>query len=233
MNFRNIITSAHGTLVAGIIVLAAASPAQAASISWGAATRITGDTDVSTNGVLVVAHNLNGAATTLNTVPFASINIPGNFADTSSTTPPFTGLSSAYQELLGTAYSSSLDFTVYFLGLLTVGQLYEFQVWSNNSADKFHYGVTVGDSASFSNSVFLSAGSGDLDDYLLGQYVIGTFTADTTSQAIYFRPDEVANINGFQLRAIDAAVPEPDAMLMFCAGLAGLAATRLGRKKAK
>lgn len=231
MNFRNIITSAHGTLVAGVIVLAAISTAQAAPISWGAATRITGDTDVSTNGVLVTARNLNGAATTVNTVSFETLNF-GSVTDTSSGTAPFTGLSAAYQELLGTAFSSSLDFELGILGL-TVGQLYEFQVWSNNSADEFHYGVKVGDSASFSNSVLLSSGSGPLDNYLLGQYVIGTFTADATSQAIYFRPDEVANVNGFQLRATNAAVPEPDAILIFGAGLAGLAATRLGRKKAK
>ncbi len=231
MNFRNIITSAHGTLVAGIIALAAVSPAQAAPISWGAATNITGDTDVSTNGVLVAAYNINGADTTVNTVSFETLNV-GSVTDTSSGTAPFTGLSAAYQDLLGTAFSSSSDFELGIVGL-TVGQLYEFQVWSNNSADEFHYGVKVGDSASFSNSVLLSSGSGPLDNYLLGQYVIGTFTADVDSQTIYFSPDEVANVNGFQLRAIYAAVPEPDAILIFGTGLTGLAVSRFRRRKPK
>src|SRR5512139_2740954 len=58
--------------VATLAILAATSPVQAASITWNSPVTISGDNDVSTNGTLVAAHNLNGATgnATVNTVPF-------------------------------------------------------------------------------------------------------------------------------------------------------------------
>ena len=117
------------------------------------------------------------------------------------------------------------------MGGLAVGQMYEFQVWSNNSADNFHYGVNVHDDAM--NSVLLSAGLGDvtpIPNYRLGQFVIGTFVADSNSQRVLFDPDEVTFVNGFQLRAIGAAsVPEPSSIAVF--GLAASVVTCFGWRR--
>ena len=53
------------------LVLARPQAASAASITWGAATTISGDTDVSTSGTLVYAYNDQNAAATVFTVAAA------------------------------------------------------------------------------------------------------------------------------------------------------------------
>jgi hypothetical protein len=252
VKLQNINKPACGTFLAAVILLAASGTAQAAPISWGSATSISGDADVSTIGTLVGAFNFNSAATTVNSVPFQEFDAEvlglgsgsftvGNFtlasnffvaaANTSSATAPFTALSASYQALLAKSATATGDLTLTLAGL-TVGQQYNFQVWSNNSADYPHFGVTAKDTG-LTNSVFLSSGSGLVNNYTLGNYVIGTFIADSASQQVLFSPDEVAHVNGFQLRAITASnpIPEPASILIFGTGLAVLTASRLSRKK--
>ena len=198
-----------------------------APISWNAATNIVNDADVSTHGTLVAAVNFDGPVTTVNGVTFQPIKT-GFGAVTSSGIPPFTGLSVVYRALLGTGLQTSSNVTITFNGL-TIGQHYEFQVWSNNSDDSFGYGVFVSDFP-VTDTVQLDAGG-----MTLGQYVIGTFTADSASQQFLFEPDEVLTINGFQLRAIDgvnAEVPEPASLVLWSLlSMAGLTACR-HRKRA-
>ncbi len=233
-------------LLASVVLALVACPATASPITWGAATGIGGDSDVSTNGTLVAAFNFNGAGTAVNAVLFQPFAVPGgagshtvgnytissNFfgfnPDTSSPNPPFSTLSAAYQGLLGTAAPAIANSTLT-LGGLTVGQQYEIQVWSHNSADEFGYGVEVGDDG-FANSVFLDAGGAGF----LGQYVIGTFTADAASQLVQFSPSEVSNVNGFQLRLLGdepppPAVPEPASLAVFGLAVVGAAAVRRRR----
>jgi hypothetical protein len=172
----------HGS---GIAVLAAAAsltlaagPVVAATISWGEAMNISGDTDVDTTGTLVRAFSLNGAGTMVNTVSFEAFTAPSQFLDPATTTAtvgnftlsgdyfygsdnitsanaPFTTLSSVYQSLLGSAAITIADATLV-MGGLTVGQSYEFEVWANDSAETFEggYGLSVssGDSAVFLQS---------------------------------------------------------------------------------
>lgn len=228
-----------------VLCLTATSFATANPIAWGTVTGISGDTDVSTHGTLVAAFNFNGAATTVNGVSFqpfpalgpgpnsftvGNYNLAsgffGAFADSSSATPPFSSLSSAYQSLLGTV-APSIDNMTLTLNGLVVGQLYEIQFWSNNSADKFGFGVFVSDVSAVADHVFLRAGGSSS----LGSYVIGTFTADTTSKQINLGPDEVAYVNGFQLRALNvtqAEVPEPASVIIWSLlmSIAGLAMRR-------
>lgn len=232
-------------LPAAVALVLTAAKLPSAMVTWGPAFDIADDSDVSLNGTLVTAHHFNGApaAVPVNTVafqPFAANTFgSGSFTvgahtlastfftgagNTGSAQPPFTDLSEPYQAMLRSSVSSIADMYLT-LGGLTVGQKYEFQTWANNSSDAFHYGVTVGDA--LGNEVFLSAGSGSgtPDDPLqLGQYALGTFTADASTQMIVFAPDEVANINGFQLRQLDTiVVPEPGTFLMGGVALGALA----------
>ena len=126
------------------------------------------------------------------------------FGPTSGTHPPFTNLSAAYQDFLRSGdFNSTTDTSITLtLTNLTIGTNYLFQVWTNDSLDQFP-GSTL--TATSGNAVLLDQNTTDSDGGL-GQYVIGTFTADSTSQAITFTPSGGApNTSGFQLRV----VPEP------------------------
>lgn len=179
---------------------------QAASISWGFATNIATALDVSTNGELVEAYNLGGSMNatnqTINGVFFigTSTLLSSNFSgdrfsgDTGDT---------AYNEML-----SSFDFgggtgTVMLSiggGLLTIGTLYEAQVWYVDSSNLNRI-TPIGDGNG--NQVALSA---------VGQYAIGTFTADDTSQVLTLQSPGFGNAHftAYQLRE---AVSIPTATL--------------------
>lgn len=246
MNIRTIPSSGCGRWLAALLILAAAASAQAAPITWGVPVDITADADVSTNGTLVAAFNFNGPATTVNGVtfqPFAAAG-SGSFtvgdytlangffvgnANTGSASPPFANVSASYQALLGSAASAISNSTLT-LGGLTVGQKYEFQAWANNSNGEFGYGLGLSDDP-FGNSVFLDARVGG-DPGFLGQHVIGTFTADASTQLIILSPSEVSYINGFQLRAVapeEVAVPEPASLALFGIGAAVICGWRRRR----
>ena len=71
----------------------------------------------------------------------------------------------------------------------------------------------VGDGSG--NSVPLSGGSGSdnpadgFGPVVLGQYVVGTFTAGAATQQVVFGVDEISYAKGFQLGALDS-VPVPE-----------------------
>src|SRR6185295_15573982 len=130
----------------------AASTTQAAVITWGAATGISGDTNVSTNGTLVNAVNVgpSGTAnTTINGVLFNGLFLTGNNVSSgnfnfqiatsfssntiTSVNAPYSALSASYRAMLSTlAGDFATPFTLTMSGL-TVGNTYEFQFWSNDS----------------------------------------------------------------------------------------------------
>jgi hypothetical protein len=117
------------------------------------------------------------------------------------------------------------------LNNLTIGQDYQLQVWANdsrlnnlgqNNPDLF---VTFTDdttSVDAQNNVNNILGG-------IGQYVIGTFTADAASQVFTYTGGNApgvdidttsctAILNAYQLRV----VPEPSAMALAALGIAGL-----------
>lgn len=95
---------------------------------------------------------------------------------------------------------------------LTIGQQYLIQFWvsdpRNTGADRFQ-SISGSEPLSFPGN-----GSG------MGQFVIGRFTADTTSQQFVLSATHTAQINLLQVRV----VPEPGTLTMLTCGLLGSAA---------
>ncbi len=236
---RSLLTGTAAILLA----LTLEGTAHAAMMTWGTAQAISGDSDVSTNGTLVRAFNFgNGsvAATTVNGTLFEAFGFTvglttktvGDFtldlstgfsptgSATSDTVAPFTGLSASYQTLLGQTVKDSLGSMSLTMAGLTVGKTYEFEWWANRSQASANPSATE---AIAGASVTLTANPGT-NASVLGQFAIGTFVADTTSQVVDFAGffDE-AMTNGFQLRDI-TAVPEPGTGIfgLACLGLAAL-----------
>ena len=216
----------------------------AATISWGAPTNISGDGDVSTSGTLLGAFNVGGPATTVNGVNFqafgvgAASNTVGNFNLSSSsaigansfTTPltPFSNLSASYRSLLSTGANSGRLLTLT-LNNLTVGQTYLFETWVNDSRSHIPPGFTFDVDVSSGSLVTLDPNTTIVEGGL-GQYVLGTFTANAVSQQVTYDNSEIGGgINAFQLRLVPPpAIPEPGAALF---GLALLGATGFTRRR--
>lgn len=232
-----------------LLVLAAARPAPAATITWGLAQSITGDANVSTSGALVGALNLGStgvANTTVNGVTFNALAFSGNNVSSGNfqfTIPtsfqsgnflgnpnaPFSTLSAPYQALLESGMGEFTTPITLTLSGLTAGRQYQFQWWSN-----FSDGGSSSTTAAAGNSVTLNYNpSGSAGG--VGQFALGSFTADAATQVITFGSNGSSVINAVQLRDLDAgggpAVPLPAAVF---AGLAlatqfGLFTRRLRR----
>jgi hypothetical protein len=225
--------------------------AQAADITWGSLATISGDSNVSTAGALVAAYNIGDpsvTSTTINGVPFAAFSIVDGGTSTTHgsltvmgfgdepmnsaaslgfASPPFSNLSANYQAMLGTGVTKSSN-TFHFLDMellnLTVGQSYTLQLWTNNS------NATTGSASVWDDSgndvQAIDVNTTDANGGV-GQYVLGTFTADATSEFFHVHgepfPSGNALLNGLQLRT--AAVPEPGTLgllpcvtMLFAAG---------------
>ena len=232
-----------GILAASILGFTAIA-SHAAVVTWGAATNISGNSDVSTAGTFVGALNFGGstvANTTVNGVTFTGLNLTGATNVTSgiftftSATPasasdavgsanaPFSSLSAPYRALLSSRVSSFGTFTLSMSGLAT-GATYQFEWWSNDSTGPISgpTTATAGNSVAIARNTNIGAPGG------IGQFALGTFVADATgTQAIDFGTQGPSNVNGVQLRqfAPATAVPEPGSAL---AGLLALGACASG-----
>lgn len=229
--------SASRWLVAALVAMAWAGDARAGLITWGTAQQITGDADVSTNGVSDRAYLFAGASgptATINGVTFSEFSDQATDTTTftgsangafGSSNPPYSSLSTEYKSVLANGFFNLVTGTDATLTLnnLTVGTPYEIQVWVNDSRG-FDRSETVSGSPTLVFNTTLSDGG-------LGQFVIGTFVADASSQLLTFSPatdSSVAQINGLQLRSI-AAVPEPSSLVILGSGGLGLLA--YGRRR--
>lgn len=218
------------------------SGAQASTITWGAATAISGSADVSTAGTLDRAFNFGDvgiAGTNVNGVtfnPFAGDNVSPSITVGNTTVSAIGGnsvvqgntgafgvpayqfatLPSAYQNLLNSGvYDGHGDLQLTLNGL-TAGNTYLLQLFVNDSRQGYQArseAVTDGP-----NTVILNYNTGNIDGGL-GQFVTGTFVADSTSKTIsliglstdpfYYN---TAQLDGLQLRVTDtaaAAAPLP------------------------
>ncbi|MDD5675261.1 MAG: hypothetical protein PHC61_13915, partial [Chitinivibrionales bacterium] len=195
------------------ILLFTSGAVTAASITWGSATNISADADISTAGTAVYAYTW-GSIQTVNTVTFAATtatsgDVGGNLTldsfgsrDYKSNNHfgmgygAFASLSTQYQEILwGAVFNSSTGTKTVTLKNLTSGNNYQVQVWVNNSYyDNSTMTVTAGNSVTLTKNVGGGAG--------VGQYAIGTFTADATTQVLSFYGNSGSSGVGPQLNAI-------------------------------
>ena len=236
---------------AAALILAATTPsawawAEGSVITWGSPTNISGDTNVSTDGTLVGAFNMNGPDVTVNGVTFASFTFPfmattatnGAFTFTESpghmlaasglgsTSAPFSNLSSSYQTLLSTAVTTDDNNTLTLtISGLTVGHQYEFEFFLNGSnsagTDNFRTTASAPNLVSLDDNTTNAIGG-------TGQYVIGTFNCGSVNEIITFTgtdSTQAPTINAFELRDI-TAVPEPTTFALLGLGTAIVALRR-------
>ena len=205
------------------MLVAVVLPSTAAPITWGIPVAVSTGTgnsaDVSTNGTLVEAYN--GAVTsyaggnkTVNGVTFiATTNLlPSNASSIIDFSIGTNGGDANYDAILSTADYGGGDSTTITIGdgdgnssvtgpgLLEIGKPYEIQVWFVDDRPTTNARVMGYASSSSGSKV-------NVND----QYVIGTFTADATTQALFL--DTVssaagdsfgnAHLTAYQIRAIN------------------------------
>jgi hypothetical protein len=244
-------------LLATVVLVGTAIASHAAIITWGAATNISGDSDVITAGTLLGAFSLGDtgiADTTVNGVPFEALLLTGSSVTSGnfrlavdgpalfyasntlgSGSAPFTTLSPSYQALLSSGGGRFRVPIFLTMSGLSVNTIYQFQWWSNRSHDFFNTGAQNRTTASApGNNVTLNANP-SLTEGALGQYGLGTFIADSTSQVIAFSAADNSTINGFQLRLIGAVgVPDSGTTLgLLALSLGVLAIPRLAARKTR
>ncbi len=202
------------SLVAAAVALAMLpSGGSAAGITWGTPKTISVDTDVSTNGVPLYAYDESNAGAVVNTVSFnagnsttalgANVSISGisggTYGGFGASGSPWSGLSSSYQTVLaGAAYGGTGAGTIT-LNNLVVGHNYVVQVWVDDSRT---YGAGRNETNSSYNTVVMNYNSTGAQGGV-GQYTIGTFTANATNQAFTLQANSNAGstqINAIQVR---------------------------------
>ncbi len=224
-------TKTNRSLVLAILALVClATPAPAAVITWGTVDGTDAIVDISDNGTLVNAYNAGGGGDKLvNGTTFAAANSdPLGSAITgflSGTVAGFTSADPIYTLISAVSYGGGAGVTTVPLQNLEAGKQYEVQIFfaDRRAASKMQdYGD--GEGGGLGNSVRLQGGT-DIGDFM-GQNVIGTFTADSTTQSLTMDPPVVGNshINAYQVRE----VPEPATMSLLALG--GIAMLRRRKK---
>ncbi len=199
----------------------------AASIHWHSFGNPIADSDISLNGVGFRALKLGGVDTTVNGVTFIGVPNGGSFGgfvavdtmDTTTSVAAWDALSPSYQQLLETGGRFTIPTTLV-LDLLTVGIQYEIQLWSHNSGlQGGNWGFQLFDgvqSEDNPNRVFVPS----LALNGVGSFVVGSFTATSTEQALLVYPVlfptpptggyDQAVINAIQLREIGGTTDIPE-----------------------
>jgi len=219
--------TAWAAVLGTALSLALCGAAHAAPIVWNAATNISGDSDVSTDGTLVNAVNLGAAgvaATTVNGVLFNPLLMTGTsvlsgnftfaipigfsaFNGAGAPNPPFSILSAPYKALLSTiAGDFTTPFTLTMSGF-TLGDSYEVELWSNNLNGFLNQqlALTSGNALVLNSNLSNVVGG-------LGQFGIGMFTADAASEVITFSTGGRSFLSGVELRSVP--VPEPASLAL-------------------
>jgi hypothetical protein len=168
----------------------------------------------------------NGGPALSGGVTFATSGAGGVFeSNTGGASPnaPFSNLPAGYQTILSSYTVPLFGPVTLTMSGLTLGGQYQFEFWSNNSNDMFSYGIT----AAAGNSVTLASNNGHANGGL-GEWVLGSFTADAATQSISFVGDgDGGFLNAFQLRQAAAGVPDAGATLMLLGlSLGGIAVLR-------
>jgi hypothetical protein len=220
----------------GFCLLWAGVTGQAATITWGAATTIATTNDAYLGGTTKYAYvwttsgqsfdngevSFTPTTTTNGTTADGNLTVAG-FTSRGATTfssfsTPFLNLQANYKnDLSGAAFETAGAICTLTLNNLSVGTNYALQVWIGDprgSAGNTNRYATI---ASGANSVDLLYNTTEVAGGL-GQYVVGTFTADATSQSFTIQGKVISGqtgtansqINCFQLRdlsPVPAATP--------------------------
>ena len=208
-------TIAGGQGASDTLSLDSTSSSITTPITWGTATTIAGDSDVSTTGTFKYAYHWNTGDQTVNGVTFTGTtsytagggdvdlsNFYANHPDFTSTSAPFVNLTTAYKATLsGSPYNQGATVTVT-LKNLTIGNSYAVQVWMED-ARTAGSGRTATLTSSGGNSVVLDYNSTDADGGV-GQYSIGTFTAYSATQNFTIAAAGSAQLNALQVRDLAA-----------------------------
>ena len=203
------------TLLAALVFASAAmTGASAATITWGSATTITNNaSDVSTTGTTFAGYlGIDSVDTvTLNGVVFTG-QIPG-MTRTDSSTRFSQGTTGDYADLLMDSASPPGGSGTINLTGLAIGQAYEVQIWSTDQN-----GIGTPNKVTTVNG---GGGTVELQQEAFaggpGQFAIGTFTADATTQDL-----AISSTRGWpQISALQVrVVPEPWSLALL--GLGGL-----------
>ena len=212
-----ILFQASAFSVFAVALLVFATGARAATITWVIASNISADTDIATSGTLKYAYTW-GAAATVNGVAFtqttsgtaAGTDVTlGSFGTRNGTTfgsagSPYNSLSSSYQGIIqGGAYGGTAAGTVT-LNNLVSGHNYTVQIWvqdgrvgTGGAATRYETITGTGTPTLY----YYAGGTSSSPAGGLGQYAVGTFTADATTQAITITPGGGSSA-GLQINAI-------------------------------
>lgn len=241
MTMRNSLAAAIAAAITAVFLSIAIQPAKAAVVNWGSPVTISGSSDVDTTGTLFASANFGPIATgttvTVNGVSFdgfswnsgtnAKTVTVGNITITAtanlsnanypsgaiSGSNAYNNLAAQYQSLLRPTFFSTAQTVTYTLAGLTSGRSYSIQYWASDpTAAGSGRTVQVGNQTLDVNSTDAAGG--------VGQWVIGTFTADSSTQT--FNANRIATspiyANALQVRLL--AVPEPETLAMAGVGLA-------------
>ncbi len=196
----------------------AAGEANAATITWQTPVSVSGDgtADIDNTGTLEYAYQYGAfsGALTIDGVTFADVSDTTASGGTNFTTAvdagqqgdigEVAGTTGDYQTLLRQNTYEANNQTPWTLQGLTNGQDYLVQFWVADIRYDDTQVQTIAGGANTTEDISIKT----------GQYVIGTFTADATTQQVSFSGDI---LNAMQLRS----VPEPStaALLAGCLGL--------------
>ena len=231
-----------------ICSLGTITSASAATITWGDATNTTTTADISAAGNLVKAFNSGGAAITLNGVTFSQFASTGDdvWDSFNALFPGQVGTNSVFDDLADLGALDPLLRTANFLAPvgggshvitlsgLNTGSEYEIQIFFTDQRGSITSppGGCLGCNdrevtfTSGASAVTLEADPGNAPTSPFGQFTIGRFTADASTQEFTISGPEVQQVNAWQLRA---PIPEPATVWLFGAGLGVLAVMRRSR----
>ncbi len=196
--------------------------ASAATIVWGEFDLAAAPGEISTNGTLIEAINMVNTdareatgTTTINGVVFTATNLFESGEYQEDAFGVSTGDASLDLLYLQASYNYGYnDAQLLTLTGLTIGNEYELQSFFGDNRPGFNNFMNVGDGDTIQKTA-----SGSAEN---GSWIIGTFTADATTQIFHSAENDSTNslLSGYQLRDI-TSVPEPSSAVLI--GLGGLA----------
>jgi len=231
-------------LVVLSLLAAPAGPASASTITWGPASDTMGPAAISTTGTLLKAFDSGGAGATVNGVTFAAGETAGDdvifprspyssyfYAFDDNADLGDVGLDAllrtgAYAQQIGRPGTEAFS-----LSGLSIGTQYELQFFFVDQRGSYTSppfgckGLDPGGASCNDRTVTFSSGGNsvtleaDPDNNSstapFGQFVLGYFTADATSQGFEISGPVVQQVNAWQVRV----VPEPESYAMMLVGL--------------